>query len=499
MSILPLFGDSLGVHPSTRSALRRVGFLLSSLLLCAAATLLVPLAVAAAYGETDVVEAFLSAALVGLAVGATGFFLLRTDLNGLTRREGFAVVALGWALVCLLGALPFAFAGVLGPVDAWFESTSGFTGTGASVIADVESLPHGILFWRSLTHWLGGMGFVVLYIALFPLLGVGAMQLYRAEAPGLEIDRLRPRIRSTARILWLIYLGLSLALLALLLAGGMGLFDAVCQMFAAIGTGGFSTKNDSIAGFHSAYVEWVLVVFMWLAATNFALHWGVLTGRPGHLLRNPEWRFYSGVLAAFSAAVVALVWLGTDASFGEALRGGVFDVVSIGTTTGFATADYELWPPLAQYLIFLLLFMGGSAGSTAGAMKAIRVLLLVKQAFRGVFQTVHPHAVTPPRLGHKAVTPGMMRSVFAFVSLYLLTWLVGSAGMSLTGMDFATATSSVATAMGGVGPGLGDVGPTENYAWVHPAGKGILMFCMLAGRLELFTVFVLFSPAYWRR
>jgi len=499
MPALPSRRETAGATAVLLGPVRRIGFLLSSLVLGAAGTLAIPLAVAAYYGESAVVEAFTSAILIAVAVGAPGVFLLRTDLRGLTRREGFAVVALGWALVCFVGTLPFAFAGVLGPVDAWFECVSGFTGTGSSVIADIESLPKGILFWRSFTHWLGGMGFVVLYIALFPLLGVGAMQLYRAEVPGLEVDRLRPRIRSTARVLWLIYLGLSAVLTVLLLLGGMSLFDAVCQMFAAIGTGGFSTKNDSIAGFHSAYIEWVMVVFMWLAATNFSLHWAVLTGRPGRLLKNPEWRFHGAVLAGFSLVVVLLVWGKTDASLGEAVRGGVFEVVSMGTTTGFATADYELWPPLAQYLIFLLLFMGGSAGSTAGAMKVIRVQLFAKQALRGLFRTVHPQAVAPPRLGGRPVTAEMLRSVFSFISLYLLTWLVGTALMSLTGMDFPTSSSSVATAMGGVGPGLGDIGPTENFAWVSPAGKGILTFCMFAGRLELYTVLLLFAPAFWRR
>jgi trk system potassium uptake protein TrkH len=478
---------------------RRVGFLLSSLLLGASGAMVVPLVVALGYGETGVAEAFTETIFIGIAVGAPGIFLLRADLGQLSRREGLAVVALGWALVCLLGSLPFAFTGVVSPVNAWFETVSGFTGTGASVIPDVESLPKGILFWRSFTHWLGGMGFVVLYIALFPLLGVGAMQLYRAEVPGLEVDRLRPRIRSTAQILWLIYLMLSAGLTLLLLLGGMDLFEAVCQMFAAIGTGGFSTRNSSIAAFDSAYIDWVMILFMWLAATNFSLHWAVVSGRPMRLLKNPEWRFFTSILAGFSLIVVLLVWTGTDASLGEAVRSGVFEVVSMGTTTGFATADYELWAPLAQYLIFLLLFMGGCAGSTAGAMKVIRVQLFSKQALRGMFLTVHPRAVAPPRLGEKPVTTDMMRSVFSFVSLYLTTWAVGTALMSLVGMDFVTATSSVATAMGGIGPGLGDVGPTETYVWVHPAGKAILTFCMLAGRLELFTVLLLFSPSYWRR
>jgi trk system potassium uptake protein TrkH len=408
-------------------------------------------------------------------------------------------VGLGWLLVCFVGTLPFVFADVLGPVDGWFECVSGFSGTGASVIADVEAQPKGILFWRSLTHWLGGMGFVVLYIALFPLLGVGAMQLYRAEAPGLEVDRLRPRIRSTARILWLIYLGLSAMLTVLLLLGGMSLFDALCHMFGAIGTGGFSTKNTSIAFYDSAYIDWVIVLFLWLSATNFSLHWAVLNGRPRTLLKDPEWRFYTIVLTSSSFVIALLVWATSDVSATRAVRDAFFQVVSLGSTTGFATADYELWPPLAQFILFMLLFMGGCAGSTAGAMKAIRVLIFSKAAIRGLFGTVHPQAVAPPRLGGRAVTAGMLQAVSAFIGMYLITYVIAVAGVSLTGADFATSLSAVATAMGGVGPGLAEVGPFDNYSWMHPAAKLILSFCMLAGRLELFTLILLFSPVFWRR
>jgi trk system potassium uptake protein TrkH len=494
-----LIPEAAGIHPTTLGGMRRVAFLLSSLLLGVSATLAIPLAVAAGYGETHVVGAFATTMFIGAAVGTSGFFFFRTDLAGLSRREGFAVVAFGWLMVCLLGAVPFVLAGTLSPLNAWFETVSGFSGTGSSVIADVEALPKGILFWRSFTHWLGGMGFVVLYVALFPLLGVGAMQLYRAEAPGLEVDRLRPRISSTARILWLIYLGLSVALTVLLLLGGMGLFDAVCQMFAAIGTGGFSTKNTSIAGFHSAYIDWVIILFLWLASTNFSLYWAVLNGKPGRLFRDSEWRFYTAVLVGCSAVIAVLVWATSDVSLNESIRNAFFAVVSIASTTGFATADYELWAPLAQFILFMLLFMGGCAGSTAGAMKAIRVQLFSKQALHGFFHTVHPYAVAPPRLGGKVVTGDMMRAVSAFMGLYLLVWVISTAGLSLTGMDFATATSAAATAMGGVGPGLGNVGPFDNFMWVHPAGKILLTFCMLAGRLELFTLMIVFAPVFWKR
>ncbi len=478
---------------------QRVAFLLSMLLLGVSLTLTVPLTVAALYGEGRIVGAFATTLFIGVAVSASGLYLLRTDLTGISRREGFAVVALGWFLVCLLGSLPYVLSGTLGPVNAWFECTSGFSGTGASVIANVEALPRGILFWRSFAHWLGGMGFVVLYVALFPLLGVGAMQLYQAEAPGMEVDRLRPRISSTARVLWLMYLGISAVLTVLYLLGGMDLFDSLCQMFAVLGTGGFSTKNTSIAGFHSVYIDWVSIVFMWLCATNFSLHWAVITGKPGKLLRSSEWRFFTGVLITLGVVVGVLAWTSTDVSLPDAMRQGIFEVVATGSTTGFAVADYELWAPAAQFLIFLLMFMGGCAGSTAGAMKVVRVQLFAKQSVRGFFHTLHPSAASPPRLSGRPVTGEMMRAVSAFIGLYLIVFVIGSVLVSLLGMSFDTATSAVASMLGNIGPGLGGVGPFDNYDWVQPGGKLLLTFFMLAGRLELLTILIFFSPAFWRR
>jgi trk system potassium uptake protein TrkH len=499
VSVRSSYTGQTRVRPTSLSGTRRVGYLLSLLLIFASLTLAVPLAVSAGYGESETVGDFAATLLIGVIIGLAGYFFLRTDLAGLTRREGFAAVALGWLMVCALGSVPFLLAGGLDPVNAWFETVSGFSGTGSSVIPDVESLPRGLLFWRSFTHWLGGMGFVALYIAIFPLMGVGAMQLFRAEAPGLEMDRLRPRIRSTARILWLIYLGMSAILTVLLMAGGMDWFDAVCQMFAAIGTGGFSTRNASIAGFHSAYIDWVIILFLWIASTNFALWWAVLGGKPKRLLKDPEWRFYSLVLLGSSAVVSALVYFQNHVSLHDAIRNATFEVVSTASTTGFATADYEKWAPLAQFILFMLLFMGGSAGSTAGAMKAVRVYLFAKQALRGLYTTVHPQSVAPVRLGGRAVAPEVMRGISTFMGLYLLTYVVAVAAVSITDVDFATAMSAVATAMGGVGPGLAEIGPFDNFLWMHPFAKLVLTFCMIAGRLELFTLMLIFVPAYWRR
>jgi trk system potassium uptake protein TrkH len=494
-----LIPDVAGIGRTDLDGLRRVAYLLSTLLLGATASMVVPLAIAAGYGEPHTVGAFATTIFIGVVTGTIGFFLFRTELTSLTRREGFAVVALGWLLVCLIGSLPFVLDGILNPVNAWFETVSGFTGTGSSVIYDVEALPKGILFWRSFTHWLGAMGFLVLYVAVFPLMGVGAMKLYQAEAPGLEVDRLRPRISSTARILFAIYLSLSVALTLLLLLGGMTFFDAVCQMFAAIGTGGYSTKNTSIAWWHSAYIEWVIVIFLWLASTNFSLYWMVVIGKPGRWLKDAEWRFYTAVLVSSSLFIAALVWATSTVSANTAIRDAFFAVVSLASTTGFVTADYEKWQPLAQFILFMLLFMGGCAGSTAGAMKVIRVLLFVKQAVHEFFVTTHPHAVSTPRLNGKPVTRDMMRAVSGFIGLYLLVYVVSVSVVSLTGMNFTTALSGVATTMGGVGPGLGDVGPYDNFLWVHPAAKLVFTIDMLAGRLEVVTLFIIFTPAYWRR
>ncbi len=488
-----------GLHPATVGGARRVAYLLSILLLGETAAMAAPLAVAIFYGDGRDIESFATTMFAAGALGAIGLVAFRTDLRGLTRHDGIAVVALGWLMVCVIGSIPFVLEGQLGPLNAWFETTSGFTGTGASVIPDVEAMPRGLLFWRCFTHWLGAMGFLVSFVALLPLLGIGAMQLYRAEAPGLEVDRLRPRISSTARILWTIYLTLSVSLTILLLLGGMDWYDALCQMFGAIGTGGFSTRNTSIGWWHSAYIDWVIVLFLWLSSTNFSLYWFLATGKPGRFFRDAEWRFYTAVLVCSSFFIAALVWATSTVSANQAIRDAFFTVVSLASTTGFVTADYEKWLPAAQFILFLLLFMGGCAGSTAGAMKVIRVLLFGKQAAHEFFRTMHPYSVTKLRLNGGVVTNEMMRSVSAFMGLYLAVYVVSVSIVSLTGVDFATALSAAATAMGGVGPGLGDVGPMDNYLWMAPAAKLTLMFDMLAGRLELVTLMLMLTPAFWRR
>ena len=488
------------VHPSTLSGARRVGYLLSLLLMFASLTLAIPLAVSAGYGESETVGDFAATLLIGVVIGAAGYFFLRTDLAGLTRREGFAAVALGWLMVCALGAVPFVLAGGLDPINAWFETVSGFSGTGSSVIPDVESLPKGLLFWRSFTHWLGGMGFVALYIAIFPLMGVGAMQLFRAEAPGLEMDRLRPRISSTARILWLIYLGMSVILTVLLMAGGMGWFDAVCQMFAAIGTGGLLDQEHQHRlvpqrlhrlGDHPLPVD--------------RLH--QLRALVGGARRQAEAPAQGPGVALLLARAARLERRGRRARLLPERRRRC-------TTRSATRPSRSSRPPRPPASPRPTTRSGRPSRSSSsscccswaappaprpGAMKAVRVYLFAKQALRGLFTTVHPQSVAPVRLGGRAVAPEVMHGISTFMGLYLLTYVVAVAAVSLTDVDFATAMSAVATAMGGVGPGLGEIGPFDNFLWMHPFAKVVLTFCMLAGRLELFTLMLIFVPAYWRR
>ena len=485
--------------PGLFAGVRRVGFLLSALLLVVSFTLAAPLAVGVVYGETQVIGAFATALFAGVAIGASGVFLLRTDMKSVSRREGFAVVALGWAMICLFGSVPYMLAGSLGPVDAWFESTSGFTTTGASVVSVPESLPHGILFWRSMSQWLGGMGFVVLYVALFPLLGVGAARLYRAEVPGLEAVRLRPRISSSAGVLWLMYLLISVVLLSLLVLGGMDLFAAACSMFAVLGTGGFSISGAGAQIGDSTYLLWVHIVFMWICATSFSLHWAVITGKPGKLWRNSEWRFFSGTLAISTLLVCTLVWATSDTSFTRALNDAAFMVVSTGTSTGLPLVDYERWVPAAQLILLLLMFMGGCAGSTAGGMKVVRVQLFLKHTLHSGLHTLHPGAVTAPHLAGRPVSQQTMRSVFSFLGLFMIVFVAGTAAVSLiTGMDILSSLSASIGMLSSNGAGLEDVGPFDNYAWIAAPGKLVLTFLMVVGRLELYTVLILFTPGFWR-
>ncbi len=452
------------------------------------------------YGELHAL-AFLGAAVIAFAVGLAAY--RRTALaRDLTVREGYAVVALAWITVAVAGAIPYLLAGVIeSPAAALFESVSGFTTTGATVFADVENLPRGVLFWRAVTQWLGGMGIVLLGVAILPFLGVGGMQLFRAEVPGPTKERLTPRIRHTASTLWYVYAGLTALQVGLYLLGGVPLFDAVTHAFTTLSTGGFSPKNASLAAYDSAYVQYVTIAFMYLAALNFTLHYQLTRGRPRYF-RDAEWRFFSAVLVGATVLLLLIVIRGghaTQLGLERAFRDSLFQVTSIITTTGFVTYDYEQWAGGAQLLLLLLMFMGGMAGSTSGGMKAMRVRLLVSHGLTELKRSLHPRAVIVARLGPSPVAFRTLLQIFAFALFFIALFAAGAFVMTLLGHDLVTAIGASAASIGNIGPGLGGVGAVDNYGWMGPASQLALVFLMLAGRLELFTILLLFHPDLWRR
>ncbi len=479
---------------NARAVLRVLG----GLALCAGATFILPIAFALHFGEGDVgALALAAAAHVGL-----GLVLWRLPIEAgeLRIREGFAIVTFGWLLLTLLGTLPYLLCGKgIGFTDAFFETMSGYTTTGATILSNVESLPHGVLMWRSLTHWLGGMGIILLSLAILPMLGVGGMQLFKAEVPGPSVDKLQPRIQDTAKALWGVYALVTAAEAILLKLGGMSVFDSLCHTFGTVATGGFSTKNAGIAHFNSAYIESVITVFMLLAGTNFALHYRALRGHLSSYARNEEFRFYLAVVAGVSAMVcLDLTWR-HGWPLADSVQKSLFQVSSLLTTTGYHSADYERWSPSSQLFLVSLMFLGGCAGSTGGGMKVVRVYLMVKYGLTQFKKLLHPHAVIPVRLGGKPVSAQTLMDIQGFLLLYVGVFLVASWAMSLLGLDFVTSFSSVISTLGNIGPGVGSVGPTENYAHIPWPGKWILSFLMLIGRLELYTVLVIFSQHFWTK
>ena len=438
----------------------------------------------------------------GLAVSGLLFYLGRNGkASDLGPREAFVVVSLSWVLCSAIGALPFYLNGSVPTyTDAYFEAMSGFTTTGASVLTDIQSNPRGILFWRSLTHWLGGMGIIVLSLAILPFLGVGGMQLFKAEVPGPVPEKLTPRIQQTAVVLWAVYVLMSAAETILLMFAGMDLFDALTHTFGTMATGGFSPRNLSVGYYQSPAVDWIITAFMFLAGANFTLHYFALRGKLSVFWKDDEFRFYTWVTLFSTLTITAALMLGNHyASIGQAVRYSAFQVVSILTTTGFVTADFEKWPAYTQLLLVVLMFVGGCAGSTGGGMKNIRVLLLGKQAAIELKRLLHPRAVLVPRVGGKVVERDAVSSVGVFFVVYMGIFVGASLVMAALGLDIVSALTSVAATLGNIGPGLGVVGPMDNFAGVPQAGKWVLSLCMLLGRLELFTVLMLFVPGTWKR
>jgi len=420
--------------------------------------------------------------------------------NYLSHRDGVAIVTVGWLMAGLFGTLPFILSGnIPNFTNAFFESISGFTTTGASILNDIESLPHGILLWRSQTQWLGGMGIILLSIAILPFLGVGGMQLYKAEVPSPVVDKLKPRISETAKALWQVYLLITVIQILLLLAGGMSVFDAVCHAFCTMPTGGFSTKNASIAHYDSVYFDSIFVIFMLLAGINFSLHYKLLKGDLRVFGRDPECRVFL-VLVGIFILVVTLDTYGTVyESLFKAFRYAAFQVGSIITTTGFVTADYEKWPVLSQQILVISMFVGAMAGSTGGGIKIMRIILLVKHGYQQIFQIIHPHAVTTLKIGGKPVPQDILSSIWGFFILYVGLFITATLIMASLGLDMISAFASVAASIGNIGPGLGMVGPVKNFFHIPEFGKWVLIFCMLLGRLEIYTVILLLTPEFWRK
>jgi trk system potassium uptake protein TrkH len=456
------------------------------------------LPVAAAVVHREPLLPYAASALVALAGGTAVVRLTRSDDWSLRPRDGFLVVGFGWVVASLFGALPYVFAGRLAPADAWFESVSGFTTTGSTVMSGLATAPRALLLWRSFTQWIGGMGIILFTVAILPLLGIGGMQLFRAEVPGPIADKVRPRVAATARRLWLIYVGLTGAEVVMLLAAGLSPFDSVCHALTTVATGGFSTRDLSVEAFASPAVEWILTGFMFLAGVNFVLHYRLLTGRVAEVWRDSELRYFCLVIVGASALVtVALVR--ADHSLGHAVRLAAFQVVSVLTTTGYTTADFELWPSLSHLVFIVLMVLGGMSGSTGGGVKSLRALLGVRALGVSFERLLHPRAVRSVKYGGRPVGEEVLAGIWAFFTAYFLIATVAAAAITAAGYDIETAFSAALTALGNVGPGLGQVGAYDNFAHFPVPIKLVLTFCMLAGRLEVFTLLVLIVPRFWRR
>ncbi len=462
--------------------------------------MLVPLGVSLYFREL-VFKSFLESISLTLGCGLVLFFLFRsTRVETISHREGMAIVTLGWASAGLFGSLPFFLSGyVPGFTDCVFETFSGFTTTGASVLDNVEVLPKSLLLWRSLTQWLGGMGIILLSLAILPFLGVGGMQLYRAEVPGPTPDKLRPRVKDTALLLWKVYLLFTALEILLLFFGGMDFFDSVCHTFDTMPTGGFSTKNSSIGHYSSLYFDIVVTVFMFIAGINFALYFKLLRGDLRAFWRDPEFRFYLGAILVFTLVICITLWGNIYLTFGQSLRFSLFQVVSIMTTTGYSTADYELWGALPQVLLLLCMFLGGCAGSTGGGIKVMRILIMIKHVKSEIVRAIHPNAVIPVKFGGRVIPSEVLNGIWGFFLLYCGLTCIATVVLAAVKVDVLTSFAAVIACMSNIGPGLGLVGPTDNYAHIPKLGKWVLSFCMLLGRLEIYTVIILFTPEFWKK
>lgn len=471
---------------------------LGSLLLFLGISMIFPLLYALYYHE-KATSAFIISMIITVTIGIL-LKRLFSPLEPIGIKEGFAIACLGWIVAAAFGTLPFMFAGTFTNfIDAYFESMSGFTTTGATVMSSIEGNPYSILFWRDFIQWLGGMGIIVLVVAILPALGVGGMQLFKSEVPGPEPDRLKPKIKDTAKLLWRVYIIISALEVGCLYLSGMSLFEALTNMFGTMATGGFNPRNLSIAAYGNPFIEIIITFFMLIAGANFSLHYKVLHGDIKSLLKDKEFIFYFGIILFSIFSISTELRLYVYKSIFTALRYATFQVVSIITTTGFVTADFDTWPAFSKTILLVLMFIGGCAGSTGGAIKNIRIMLLLKQAAREFKKLIHPQAITPIRLGNKTISEEVMRNITSFFFLYIFIFVICSFIMSALGLDMVSASASVAATLGNVGPGLGIVGPSKTYTFIPPLGKIVLILCMLLGRLEIYTVLVLIVPEFWKK
>ncbi|MFT4760454.1 MAG: trk system potassium uptake protein TrkH [Paraglaciecola sp.] len=446
----------------------------------------------------------LKSGLICIAVGAILWQLKQGDDNSVNKREGYLIVALGWLSMVTFGMIPYLFSGeIVNFTDAFFETMSGMTTTGATILTDIESIPKDLLYWRSLTQWIGGMGIIVLTVAIFPLLGIGGIELFTAEAPGPTSEKIHPRIQETAKRLWFIYVGLTVALIVLLKIAGMTFYDALNHGLTTMATGGFSTKNASMAAYPNAVIQYIIIFFMFLAGMNYSVTYLALNRKFKKVWQNDEFRAYFLGITSLAISISILVFFiekdrNAAFQFEQAFRDSLFQIVSLITTTGFVSADYTAWSPAITMIFFILLFSGACAGSTSGGIKLIRHLAFFKNSKLEFKRILHPRAVLPMKINEQVVKPRMVTHIIIFLLLYLFLFVFGSIVLSMMGHDFQTAIGAVATSLGNVGPAIGDVGPLDNFAHLGSETKWFLALLMLLGRLELFTILVLMTPYFWK-
>jgi len=464
-----------------------------------------------AYKDGATLNISLSGVMV-MIIGIIVMLITKNHEKEMNKREGYIVVTFGWIIMALSGTLPYVLTDPIPSfTNAFFETISGYTTTGSTILNDIESLPEGVLFWRSLTHWIGGMGIIVLAIAILPLLGIGGMQLFAAEAPGPSADKLHPRITDTAKRLWLIYFGYTAAETILLQVAGMSFFDAINHSMSTLSTGGFSTKNASLAHWNNQpIIQYIVILFMFLAGTNFVLSYFAFKGRIQKIIKDEEFKLYFKFIVIFTIVASLIVYFEADITassivhpmvWGEgesAFRHALFQVLAIITTTGFISADFTFWTPFLTVFFFGLMFLGGSAGSTAGGVKVVRHLLMIRNGFMEFKRTLHPNAILPVRYNKKSIDEKIIFNILAFFILYMLSFIVGALVFSMLGLDFKSAIGVAASSLGNVGPALGDFGPVNNFYDMPAIGKWWASFLMLIGRLELFTVLILLTPFFWR-